>query len=76
MAFRDAGPEPLASWGASAQAGHVGRSARLVDEDQACRVNVALTCYHLARLRAMSGRACSAGDGFYGMARPSSAASA
>jgi len=42
VAFRDGGPQPVAPRRASAQAGHVGAGARLVDEDQPGRVEIEL----------------------------------
>ena len=42
MALRNAGPQPFASWSPSAQARHVGRRSRLVDEDEPLWVEVEL----------------------------------
>ena len=42
MSVRDGGTAALAAWGSSAQPGHLGRGARLVDEDQLLGVEVEL----------------------------------
>lgn len=42
MAARDAGSQPLAFGGSSVPSGHLGAGARLVDEDQPCRIEIEL----------------------------------
>jgi hypothetical protein len=42
MTVRDARPDPLALWGAAAQARHVGGASRLIDEDELCRIETGL----------------------------------
>jgi hypothetical protein len=42
MAIGNAGPEPLTSWSASPQPRHVGGGPRLVDEDEALRIEIEL----------------------------------